>query len=336
MAIATSGAESVPISAVGTQRHGSLAARPKRRRQLPVNIPALVLVVGGAVAAARRPGGFAWLDSPSGRLGFEGLKEWAQPGYAQAFVSWIAWVLLGVTARVRRRRVHALERGEHVPLPGAVLGVAGAFMTVGRGAAASPTRPPTTRSMLRATMPTASTSPCSACWPARSARLQVPAAAASTPVRPSPFSRPHGAARPQIRVMPATPASCCSFLSFPERPEQQRGQTMNDTTMTIVGNLVDSPKLRKTKSGHFVANFRVASTPRRYDREQGGWVDGDDAVRHGHLLARARRERRPVAAQGPAGGGDRALLQREYERDETLRPLTNSRRSRSATTSAGG
>jgi single-strand DNA-binding protein len=49
---------------------------------------------------------------------------------------------------------------------------------------------------------------------------------------------------------------------------------MYDTTMTLIGNLVDSPKLRKTKNGHFVASFRVASTPRRYDREQGGWVDG--------------------------------------------------------------
>ena len=48
---------------------------------------------------------------------------------------------------------------------------------------------------------------------------------------------------------------------------------MNDTTMTLVGNLVDSPKLRRTKSEHSVANFRVASTPRRFDRETNTWVD---------------------------------------------------------------
>jgi single-strand DNA-binding protein len=48
---------------------------------------------------------------------------------------------------------------------------------------------------------------------------------------------------------------------------------MNDTAMTIVGNLVDEPRLRVTKNGHSVANFRVASTSRRYDAEQSAWVD---------------------------------------------------------------
>jgi single-strand DNA-binding protein len=43
---------------------------------------------------------------------------------------------------------------------------------------------------------------------------------------------------------------------------------MNDTMMTIVGNVVDSPRRRETKNGHDVTNFRVASTSRRYDREQ--------------------------------------------------------------------
>jgi len=48
---------------------------------------------------------------------------------------------------------------------------------------------------------------------------------------------------------------------------------MNDTTMTVVGNLVDEPRIRTTKNGHSVTNFRIASTSRRYDTEQGGWVD---------------------------------------------------------------
>lgn len=48
---------------------------------------------------------------------------------------------------------------------------------------------------------------------------------------------------------------------------------MNDTIMTVVGNVVDEPKLRRTKTGHWVANFRLASTPRRFDRESGTWVD---------------------------------------------------------------
>ena len=52
------------------------------------------------------------------------------------------------------------------------------------------------------------------------------------------------------------------------------GHEMNDTLMTIVGNVVDDPRLNRTKAGHWVANFRIASTPRRYDREAGAWIDG--------------------------------------------------------------
>lgn len=48
---------------------------------------------------------------------------------------------------------------------------------------------------------------------------------------------------------------------------------MNETPMTVVGNVVDTPKLRHTKNGHWVINFRVASTTRRYDRENGQWTD---------------------------------------------------------------
>jgi len=47
-----------------------------------------------------------------------------------------------------------------------------------------------------------------------------------------------------------------------------------DTQITIVGNLVDDPQLRYTPTGNAVANFRVASTPRRFDREKGIWADG--------------------------------------------------------------
>jgi single-strand DNA-binding protein len=48
-----------------------------------------------------------------------------------------------------------------------------------------------------------------------------------------------------------------------------------ETTITLVGNLVDDPELRFTPSGAAVANFRVASTPRTYDRQTGEWKDGE-------------------------------------------------------------
>ena len=48
---------------------------------------------------------------------------------------------------------------------------------------------------------------------------------------------------------------------------------MNDTMMTLIGNVVDQPRMRRTKNGNTVTNFRVASTSRRFDREQGRYVD---------------------------------------------------------------
>ena len=45
--------------------------------------------------------------------------------------------------------------------------------------------------------------------------------------------------------------------------------------MTIVGNVVDEPRMRTTTNGHRVTTFRVASTSRRYDREQEKFVDGN-------------------------------------------------------------
>lgn len=48
-----------------------------------------------------------------------------------------------------------------------------------------------------------------------------------------------------------------------------------DTPITIVGNLVADPELRFTPSGAAVANFRVATTPRVYNRDTNQWEDGD-------------------------------------------------------------
>ena len=50
---------------------------------------------------------------------------------------------------------------------------------------------------------------------------------------------------------------------------------MNETQITIIGNLVDNPEMRFTPSGVAVASFRVASTPRYRDSKSGDWKDGD-------------------------------------------------------------
>jgi len=48
-----------------------------------------------------------------------------------------------------------------------------------------------------------------------------------------------------------------------------------ETQITLIGNLVDDPELRFTPSGAAVANFRVASTPRKFNRNTNEWEDGE-------------------------------------------------------------
>jgi single-strand DNA-binding protein len=48
-----------------------------------------------------------------------------------------------------------------------------------------------------------------------------------------------------------------------------------ETAITIIGNLVDNPELRFTKTGDAVARFRVASTPRYFDKNSNDWKDGE-------------------------------------------------------------
>jgi single-strand DNA-binding protein len=50
---------------------------------------------------------------------------------------------------------------------------------------------------------------------------------------------------------------------------------MNETTLTITGNLTADPELRFTPSGAAVCNFTVASTPRKFDKASGGWRDAE-------------------------------------------------------------
>ncbi|RAO37877.1 Single-stranded DNA-binding protein [Micromonospora noduli] len=51
---------------------------------------------------------------------------------------------------------------------------------------------------------------------------------------------------------------------------------MFDTYVTIVGNVLTTPEWRRTtQSNTLVANFKVASTARRLDRDSGRWVDGN-------------------------------------------------------------
>lgn len=51
---------------------------------------------------------------------------------------------------------------------------------------------------------------------------------------------------------------------------------MFDTHVTVVGNVLTAPEWRRTtKTNSLVTHFKVASTARRLDRENGRWVDGN-------------------------------------------------------------
>ncbi|MGH3490216.1 MAG: hypothetical protein ACRDP8_20200 [Actinopolymorphaceae bacterium] len=49
---------------------------------------------------------------------------------------------------------------------------------------------------------------------------------------------------------------------------------MNETMISIAGNVATEIRFLRSDRGTPLASFRLASTPRRYDRSQGGWVDG--------------------------------------------------------------
>ena len=91
---------------------------------------------------------------------------------------------------------------------------------------------------------------------------------------------------------------------------------MNETTITITGNLVDSPELRFTPSGVAVARFRIASTPRYRDSKTGEWKDGDSLF----LTCQAWRQLAEHVAES-LDKGLRAIVtgrlrQRSYETKE--------------------
>lgn len=48
-----------------------------------------------------------------------------------------------------------------------------------------------------------------------------------------------------------------------------------ETIITIVGNLTRDPELRTLNNGSTVANFTIASSERRFNRESNQWEDGD-------------------------------------------------------------
>jgi single-strand DNA-binding protein len=93
--------------------------------------------------------------------------------------------------------------------------------------------------------------------------------------------------------------------------DEERDAMSNETMVTLQGNVGGDVALRQAGE-QVVANFRIACTPRRFQRKSGEWVDGEtqwytvNAWRHlGEHCSRSLRRGDPVVVQG-------RLTQRSY------------------------
>lgn len=89
-----------------------------------------------------------------------------------------------------------------------------------------------------------------------------------------------------------------------------------DTPITVVGNLVADPELRYTPSGAAVANFRVASTPRRFDSQSNQWVDGEALFLTCNVWRQAAENVANSLSKGDRVIVNGRLRQRSYETRE--------------------
>ncbi|MET9914288.1 single-stranded DNA-binding protein [Streptomyces sp. NPDC006476] len=92
-----------------------------------------------------------------------------------------------------------------------------------------------------------------------------------------------------------------------------------DTTITVIGNLVDDPELKFTPSGHAVAKFRVASTPRTFDRQTNEWKDDESLFLTCSVWRQAAENVAASLARGTRVIVQGRLKQRSYEDREGIK-----------------
>ncbi|WP_369200525.1 single-stranded DNA-binding protein [Streptomyces sp. PU-14G] len=92
-----------------------------------------------------------------------------------------------------------------------------------------------------------------------------------------------------------------------------------ETVITVVGNLVDDPELRFTPSGAAVAKFRVASTPRTFDRQTNEWKDGESLFLTCSVWRQAAENVAESLTKGTRVVVQGRLRQRSYEDREGIK-----------------
>ena len=89
-----------------------------------------------------------------------------------------------------------------------------------------------------------------------------------------------------------------------------------ETTLTIIGNLVEDPELRFTPSGSAVANFKIASTPRTFDRNSNEWKDGESLFLRAAVWKEAAENVAESLTKGMRVIAQGRLKSRSYETKE--------------------
>lgn len=94
-----------------------------------------------------------------------------------------------------------------------------------------------------------------------------------------------------------------------------------ETVTTMIGTLVADPELRFTQSGAAVASFRIASTPRTFDKTTNAWTDGESLFmscsvwrQYAENVAESLTKGMQVIVSG-------RLKQRSYEKDGQQRTV---------------
>lgn len=86
-----------------------------------------------------------------------------------------------------------------------------------------------------------------------------------------------------------------------------------ETIITVCGHLVDDPELRFTPSGAAVAKFRVASTPRTFDKQTNEWKDGESLFLSCQVWRQAAENCAETLQKGMRVIVQGRLKQRSYE-----------------------
>lgn len=88
-----------------------------------------------------------------------------------------------------------------------------------------------------------------------------------------------------------------------------------DVTLTVIGTLTADPELRFTPSGAAVANFTIATNPRRFDRDAQEWKDGDASFWRVSVWRQQAENVAESLEKGARVSVTGVIAQRRYEKD---------------------